>query len=206
MLCLPQLTLQILNLSIDSMRGKRTIVFDSHTGLSRYECKTSLGAGFTWLGAVLAIAPYAATIILSIPSSGLPPIFDELRLFTSSLSTSAIVISVTAPAYAMARLSPDAAAFLLSATVLCAPLSFCWFVGRTKLDLVRSGGGSGSVNLRRDSKAEESKDMSQQCFSDFEKAASLALDLGSMFKAMGRKDKEIEVYEDALMKLNPTDE
>ena len=204
-LCLPQITLQILNLSIDTMRGKRTIGFDGFTGLSTYECKSVLGFGFTWLGAILAIIPYAATIILSIPSSGLPPIFDELRLFTSSLSMSAIVISATGPAYAMSRLSPDAAAFLLSATVLCAPLSLCWLVGRTKLNLVRSGGGNGTVNLRRDSKAEESKDTSQQSFADFEKAASLALDLGSMFKAMGQKDREIELYDDALGKLNSTD-
>ena len=204
MLCLPQLTLQILNLSIDSMRGTRTVVFDDLTGLWTYECKSTLRTGFTWLGAILAIIPYAATIILSIPSSGLPPIFDELRLFTSSLSTSTIVISTTGPAYAMSRLSPDAATFLLSATILCAPLSLCWFVGRTKLDLVRSGGGSGAVNLRRDSKAEESRGTSQQSFADFEKAASLALDLGSMFKAMGQKDREIELYDDALVKLNPS--
>ena len=205
MLCLPQLTLQILNVSIEAMRGTRAVVFDSSTGLSRYECKSALGAsGFTWLGAILAIIPYAATIFLSIPSSGLPSIFNELSLFTSSLSTSAIVILATGPAFAMSRLSPDAAAFLLSATVLCAPLSLCWFVGRTKLGLICSGGGNGAVNLRRDSKAEESRDKSQQCFADFEKAASLSLELGNMFKAMGQKDREIEVYEDALNKLKST--
>jgi hypothetical protein len=200
MLCIPQLTLQILNLSVDSMRERRDIVFDNYTGISRYGCQRSLGVGITWLGAIVAILPYLATIALSVPSSSLPAIFDELRFFTSSMSTSAIVVSVAAPGYAMARLIPDAAAFLLSATILCAPLSLCWYVGRAKLDLVRSGGGIGPINLRKDSNTKESRDGR---FADFEKAAPLALELGAMFKTMGQKDREIEVYDDALAKLYP---
>jgi len=145
------------------------------------------------------MCPYGATMIVCIPTEGMPCIFVEIALFYRSVLISAIVASVSFPGYLMS-VTPDARAFLLSAIVLCAPLSLCWFVGRAKLDLVRMGGGTDILRQATRDTGDNSH-QGREC----EKIASDALSMGAMFASMGSKEKALDVYDEALSRLRSED-
>ena len=205
LLSIPQLALQVIDLSIPDLQTNiYTDLIDEKMLIYRQTCRSNRHGDWPmWVGIVLTILPYAATSFLSFQASDqLPKIFNEAKSITRSIKCVVLVVAVALPAYALSD-NPDARAYLLSMIVFSVAMPPCWFVVYSKIWNIflekQKRRASKSIHglLRGDLSGSDASTLREKDNQN-EKAAKLALTIGKMYEEMGLVQKSITLFDEAL--------
>ena len=156
-LMIPQIILQIINLSIPSVRTESEEVFEGV-----YVCQSDTRPSFLIIGIVLVLLPILLALVLNTNGEGaIPDQFKEFDEILSSLFVSSCIIIITLPPATMVRDQvPEAYAYLMSAAVLGFTLPWRYFLGWKSLSRsyssIDAGSGYDSGRLKA---AEDSTNM-----------------------------------------------
>ncbi len=156
-LLIPQLVLQIVNLSVPSVRmgsEQKMIEEEAH-----FTCESEAGPYVLILGIVLASMPFAISLLINIESKGIPDKFRELDEIAASIASSFWMLLGTLPAAGMiGQTQPNARAYLLAASVLGCVLPLCNNVAQTRLQHVNVSTGL----AKRDANGKQGTSLTRQ--------------------------------------------
>ncbi len=131
-LLIPQLVLQIVNLSVPSVRmgsEQKMIKEEAH-----FTCKSEAAPYVLVVGIVLALIPFAISLLINIQSKSIPDKFRELEEIAASMTSSFWMLFGTLPAAGMiGQTQPNAFAYLLAASVLSFVLPLSYNISQTRL-------------------------------------------------------------------------
>jgi len=142
-LLVPQLALQIINLSVTNVRMESIEL--SHG----YTCESRTGPSVLIVGIALAAIPYCISLLINTKSVGiLDKLFLELDDILASMVASFWVLVITLPSAAMiGHLVPAAHAYLLSASALSFLLPLVYNIAQKRANVIRSPGASKRQSL-----------------------------------------------------------
>eukprot|EP00984_Skeletonema_dohrnii_P001295 scaffold401_cov144-Skeletonema_dohrnii-CCMP3373.AAC.6 len=113
-LLIPQLVLQIINLSVPSVRMGSVETLE---GEGHYTCESRTGPYVLFVGIVLAVIPFGISLLINIESKGIPDKFRELDEIAASMVSSFWVLLATLPTVGMiGQTQPNSRAYLLAAS------------------------------------------------------------------------------------------
>lgn len=140
-LMIPQIILQIINLSIPSVRTESEEVYEGV-----YVCQSDTRPSFLIIGIILILLPILFALVLNTNGEGaIPDQFKEFGEILSSLFVSSCIIVITLPPATMVRDQvPEAYAYLMSAAVLGFTLPWRYFLGWKALSRSYSSIDAGS--------------------------------------------------------------
>jgi len=142
-LFVPQVVLQIVNLSVPSLRINSVEMIEDEGGLT---CESEAGS-YVMMGIVLALMPFAISLLINIQSKskGVPDKFRELDQIAASMTSSFLMLLATLPAAGMiGQTQPNAHAYLLAASVLSFVLRMSYNIAQARLqNITMSTGLSG---------------------------------------------------------------
>ncbi len=95
-LLIPQLVLQVINLSVPSVRMGSVEIIDVEED-GHFTCESEAGPYVFAMGIVLALVPFAISLLINIQSKGVPDKFRELNEIAASLTSSFWVLLGTLP-------------------------------------------------------------------------------------------------------------
>jgi len=156
-LMIPQIILQIVNLSLPSVRTESEEVYEGV-----YVCQSDTRPSFLIIGIILVLIPILLALVLNTNGEGaIPDQFKEFDEIISSLFVSSCIIVVNLPSATMVRDQvPEAYAYLMSAAVLGFTLPWRYFLGWKSLSRsyssIDAGSGYDSGRLKA---AEDSTNM-----------------------------------------------
>mmetsp|Transcript_5464 Transcript_5464/g.8407 ORF Transcript_5464/g.8407 Transcript_5464/m.8407 type:complete len:367 (-) Transcript_5464:27-1127(-) len=143
-LFVPQVVLQIVNLSVPSLRINSVEMIEDEGGLT---CESEAGSYVLMMGIVLALMPFAISLLINIQSKskGVPDKFRELDQIAASMTSSFLMLLATLPAAGMiGQTQPNAHAYLLAASVLSFVLRMSYNIAQARLqNITMSTGLSG---------------------------------------------------------------
>jgi len=192
-LMIPQLTLQIINLSIP-------IRAESVEYEEVYVCESAAGSRSLIVGLVLVIIPFFLSLLLNTKGDGaVPDQFRELSEISSSLLASFFILIITLPTAAVIKdIAPEAYAYLMGASILSFTLPCCFCVAwkRAYVINIKSQGtkktaGKPTQTFKRSSSTTSDNDNEHN--QTRLKEAEDASVMGEMFDTMGQRDKALEV-------------
>jgi len=139
-LLVPQLVLQIVNLSVPSVRMESVeIIFE---GEGCYTCESRAGPYFLIVGIVLAALPFGISLLVNVKSEGVPDNFRELDDILASIAASFWMLVTTLPTAGMiGQAQPNARAYLLAASALSLVLPLSYNLARARLQNVNMSPG-----------------------------------------------------------------
>ena len=194
-LVLPQIILQVLNLSVTELRVHSIQIEDNI-----YTCQSKVGSWTLVVGIILTVIPFLLALILNVQSEGMPNVFREYNQIATSIRLCVGMLFTTLPSISMAGdLLPDVNAYLLGASVLSFVLPLSYQIAWVKLHLVKGTRRSdANQNQRRRSTIKRlpsntsSEHRSGEDSLEVLAAADDANTVSSMFNAMGRVEKSLE--------------
>jgi len=170
-LMIPQIILQIINLSIPSVRLESVEVYEEV-----YICESDLDSWSLAVGIVLVVIPFFVSLLLNTKGDGaVPDQFRELSEITSSLFASCCILIITLPTATMIKDTVEAYAYLMGASVLSLTLPLCFRIAKSF------------------SKSSLSIDESSEYSSGRLKAAESSSIMGDLFEKMEKPDKALEI-------------
>ena len=135
-LLIPQLVLQIVNLSVPSVRMGSVEILEG-VGVGHYTCESRAGPYVLMMGIVLAAIPFGISLLINIKSKGIPDNFRELDDIAASMTSSFWMLLATLPTVGMiGQTQPNARAYLLAASVLSFVLPLSYNIALTRLQNV----------------------------------------------------------------------
>eukprot|EP00985_Skeletonema_marinoi_P001948 scaffold785_cov180-Skeletonema_marinoi.AAC.2 len=135
-LLIPQLVLQIVNLSVPSVRMGSVEILEG-VGVGHYTCESRAGPYVLMMGIVLAAIPFGISLLINIKSKGIPDNFRELDDIAASMTSSFWMLLATLPTVGMiGQAQPNARAYLLAASVLSFVLPLSYNIALTRLQNV----------------------------------------------------------------------
>mmetsp|Transcript_5463 Transcript_5463/g.8405 ORF Transcript_5463/g.8405 Transcript_5463/m.8405 type:complete len:367 (-) Transcript_5463:27-1127(-) len=143
-LLIPQLVLQIINLSVPNVRmGSVELIENEEEG--HFTCESEAGSYVLIMGIVLALMPFTISLLINIQSKGVPDKFRELDQIAASMTSSFLMLLATLPAAGMiGQTQPNAHAYLLAASVLSFVLRMSYNIAQARLqNITMSTGLSG---------------------------------------------------------------
>ncbi len=195
-LLVPQLVLQIVNLSVPSVRKRA-------------------GPYVFVVGIVLALASFAISLLINIQSKGIPDKFRELNEIVASMTSSFWMLLGTLPAAGMiGQAQPNARAYLLAASVLSFVLPLSYNIALTKFqnatmctvvsrrNSIPRQGATLPMQMSRSATASNLSTSSRD--GDVEddplvlNAADETAVMGEMFEIMGSTSKAVDTNRDIL--------
>jgi len=208
-----QLVLQIINLSVPSVRMESVEIFAGE-GLYTCECKAA-GPYFLIVGIVLAAIPFGISLLINLKSEGIPDKFRELDDILASMAASFWMLVTTLPTVGMmGQMQPHACAYLLAASVLSVVLPLFYNIAQAKFQnaaRVATNSKQGSsiqresiFNIRREVKRTSSDLSSRSRNGKVEddlqilEAAEERAVMGKMFETMGSTSKAVAMNRDIL--------
>lgn len=202
-LLLPQILLQIINLSVTAARMQSIQIGGIHM------CQSDIGYWFLAPGIVLALAPFVLALILNVKSqSSMPDVLREYDQILNSMKIAIGVLSITLPTVAMiSQSTPNAHAYLMSASLLSFVLPLSYNIAWTKIWAIRkSTNGRTSqrrrspTTVRRTNSEPTSSSLSDKDGDSLEtlKDAEDAAVMGTMYSNIGSIKKALEVDADIL--------
>eukprot|EP00984_Skeletonema_dohrnii_P023779 scaffold12860_cov78-Skeletonema_dohrnii-CCMP3373.AAC.2 len=211
-LLIPQLLLQIVNLSVPGVRMGSVEILE---GEGQHTCKSRAGPFVLIVGIVLAAAPFGISMMINIKSKGIPDKFRELDDIVASMTSSFWMLLATLPTVGMiGQTQPNARAYLLAASVLSLVLPLSYSIALTRLQNVAMSTGiargkahnkQGS-SIQRQTKqtsselSSSSRDGKAQAQNDLQilQAAEETAVMGKMFDTMGSTLKAVDMNRDIL--------
>ena len=205
-LMLPQLILQIISLSIPTLRMESVDSLEGHP-----TCE-STGPWVLIVGAVLAAVPFFLSLLLNIQSDGIPDKFRDFDGILTSMATSFCVLIITLPAATMAGdAAPSARAYLLSASVLGLVLPLCYHIAWKRVHTIAKCGARCAKASGTDARGGAKTTASYVAAGTHGKdnpsvleAAEISAVMANMFDTMGRSAKALEIDADILTKFKLT--
>eukprot|EP00984_Skeletonema_dohrnii_P020060 scaffold9695_cov74-Skeletonema_dohrnii-CCMP3373.AAC.3 len=209
-LLIPQLVLQIINLSVPGVRmGSVEILEDE----GHYICESRAGPYVLIVGIVLAAIPFVISLLINIKSKGVPDKFRELDDIVASMASSFWMLLATLPTVGMiGQTQPNARAYLMAASVLSFVLPLSYNIAQTRLQNVTMSTGlaRGKANnkqgasiqtkssTRTSSDLSSSRDGQVQDDPQILQAAEETAVMGKMFGTMGSTSKAVAMNRDIL--------
>ena len=186
---MPQVILQILNISVPCMRMSSVELDDSI-----FICQSDTDIWLLIVGILIASMPFFLLLLLNVKRVGTPDQFREIDEIKASVVSSISVLIVTLPVATMVKdIIPTAHAYLMAASVLSFVLPLCYNIAWGKMnskvtmdDIKRKGASTSSQDRKEEDEAELSK-----------AAENMAI-MGSMFERMGNTSKALDVNRDIL--------
>eukprot|EP00985_Skeletonema_marinoi_P031043 scaffold35691_cov80-Skeletonema_marinoi.AAC.1 len=208
-LLIPQLVLQIINLSVPSVRMGSVEILE---GEGHYTCESRAGPYVPIVGIVLAAIPFGISLLINIESKGIPDKFRELDDIVASMASSFWMLLATLPTVGMiGQTQPNARAYLLAASVLSFVLPLSYNIAQARLQNVTSTGmARGNTNSKQGSSIQRqtkrtSSDLSSSSRSgkvqddpQILQAAEETAVMGKMFGTMGSTSKAVAMNQDIL--------
>jgi hypothetical protein len=210
----PQLVLQIINLSVPSVRMESVEIFEGE-GLYTCESKTA-GPYVLIVGIVLAAMPFGISLLINLKSEGIPDKFRELDDILASLAASFWMLVTTLPTVGMmGQVLPHARAYLLGASVLSVVLPLFNNIAQVKLENAAKAATNNSKqgsSIRREVKrtssnlSTRSRDGKVEDDLQIFEAAEETAVMGKMFETMGSTSKAVAMNRDILTLFKVEDE
>eukprot|EP00985_Skeletonema_marinoi_P017318 scaffold9423_cov88-Skeletonema_marinoi.AAC.3 len=217
-LLIPQLVLQIVNLSVPSVRMGSVETLE---GEGHYTCESRAGPYVLIVGIVLAAIPFVIALLINIESKGgIPDKFRELDDIVASVASSFWMLLATLPTVGMiGKTQPNAHAYLLAASVLSFVLPLSYNIAKPRLQNVNMSTDIAKGNahskqkqssiqrqrqMRRTVSDLSSSDFSSSSHSQTKrtslilKAAEETAVMGKMFGTMGSTVKAVAMKRDIL--------
>ncbi len=211
-LLVPQLVLQIVNLSVPSVRMGSIEMIDDE---GHFICESETGPFVLILGIVLASMPFAISLLINIESKGMPDKFRELGEIAASMTSSFWMLLGMLPAVGMlGKTQPNAHAYLLAASVLSCVLPLSYNIAQTRLqnvsmstDLAKAGANNGIQGTslpRQMTRTSPNLSSLSSCdgkVQDDPRILNVADDyaaMGKMFDTMGFTSKAVDTNKDVL--------
>ena len=193
----PQMVLQIFFVGIPATRSslQRTIVYESHNGVSLANMQCQSDTGREWqiaLGILFTMIPYGIAWILNQrPKSELEKLpaaemIDERNDLKRSFWVLARVLAITAPLIGMS-LSPNVRAYATICAVLSLPLSICYFISYTKL-----------ASIDKNSTLMMKKTQFGTNGADGKSSVAYAVRMAEMYVKIGRHQETLQCCEETL--------
>jgi len=131
-LTMPQIILQIANLSVPAIRMQSVEIDD---GL--YCCQCDIGPWLLVLGTIFASAPFFVALLLNVKSEGIPEIFTEFTQIETCVRASICVLSITMPTVMMiANVVPNAHAYLMTSSLMSFVLPLCYHISWLRVSTI----------------------------------------------------------------------
>jgi len=188
-LMIPQIVLQIINVSLPSTRV-HSVEIDN--GI--YVCQSDTGIWLLIVGAVLAVLPFFLSLLLNVKSIGIPDQFREYEEISSSMISSISILIITLPTANMIRgIIPTVYTYLTAASVLSVVLPMCYNISYTKMN--------SSVtmdDIKRHKPHSSSSSSSGEDDLELIKRAEDITTMASMFDTMGQTSKALDIDKDIL--------
>eukprot|EP00984_Skeletonema_dohrnii_P011683 scaffold4689_cov142-Skeletonema_dohrnii-CCMP3373.AAC.4 len=208
-LLIPQLVLQIVNLSVPSVRMGSVETLE---GEGHYTCESRTGPYVLIVGIVLAAIPFGISLLINIESKGIPAKFRELDDILASMTSSFWVLLATLPTVGMiGQTQPNARAYLLAASVLSFVLPLFHNIAQPRMQYVtstdRAKGNAhseqGSTIQRQSTRTSSdlstsSRDGKLQDDPHILQAAEETAVMSKMFGTMGSSSKAVAMNRDIL--------
>ena len=188
-LMIPQIVLQIINVSVPSTRVHSV---ERDNGI--YVCQSDTGMWLLVVGAVLAVLPFFLSLLLNVKSIGIPDQFREYEEISSSMISSIPILIITLPTANMIRgIIPMVYTYLTAASVLSFILPICYNISYTKMN--------SSVtmdDIKRQKPHSTSTSSSGEDDLELIKRAEDITTMASMFDTMGQTSKALDIDRDIL--------
>jgi len=192
-LMIPQLILQIVNLSIPNVRLESIEVNEEV-----YLCESDTGSWSLIVGLVLVITPFFLSLLLNTTGDGAVPYqFRELSEISSSLLASFCILIITLPTATMVKyIIPEVYTYLMGASVLSFTFPLCFCVAWKRACIIKSQGtkkaaGKPAQTFKRSFSTTPNNDneLNQTRLKEAEDAAIMS----KMFEKMGKPNKALEI-------------
>ena len=183
-LAVPQIILQVINLSMSSIRMQSIEVEPN-----LFVCDSEAGAYWVLaIGVVVAALPFLVALLLNVKVDGQLDLFNEFDVIVQSVRTSVQVLVISLPATGLAgRVNAEAHAYLLAGSLISFVLSLHCTVVLSRLSDI--GKKKRQVGASRSNTTDSGGDDLET----LEKAASYTK-MAKMFQSMGRHEKAIEIW------------
>ena len=189
-LMIPQIVLQIINVSVSSMRV-HSVEMDNGICV----CQSDTGIWLLIVGAVLAVLPFILSLLLNVKSIGVPDQFREYEEISSSMISSISILIITLPTANMIRgIIPTVYTYLTAGSVLSVVLPICYNISYTKMN------SSVTMDDIKRQKPRSTSSSSSSGEDDLEliKRAEDITTMASMFDTMGQTSKALDIDRDIL--------
>eukprot|EP00985_Skeletonema_marinoi_P020661 scaffold12338_cov77-Skeletonema_marinoi.AAC.1 len=212
-LLIPQLVLQIVNLSVPGVRMGSVEILEG-VGEGHYTCESRAGPYVLIVGIVLAAAPFVISLLINVESEGIPDKFRELDDILASMASSFWMLLATLPTVGMiGQTQPNARAYLVAASVLSFVLPLSYNIAQTRLQSITMSTGiaRGKANSKQGSSIQRqqtrrtvsdlsssSRDGKVQDDPQILQAAEETAVMGKMFDTMGSTSKAVAMNRDIL--------
>eukprot|EP00985_Skeletonema_marinoi_P008431 scaffold3817_cov126-Skeletonema_marinoi.AAC.1 len=206
-LLIPQLVLQIVNLSVPSVRMGSVEIIE---GEGHYTCESRAGPYVLIVGVVLAATPFVISLLINIESEGIPDKFRELDEIAASMTSSFWMLLATLPSVGMiGQTEPNARSYLMAASVLSFVLPLSYNIAQTRLQSITMSTGiargkanskQGTSIQRQTKRTSSSSSRDGQVKDDPQilQAAEETAIMGKMFDTMGSTSKAVAMNQDIL--------
>uniref|UniRef100_A0A7S2LUJ2 G-protein coupled receptors family 3 profile domain-containing protein n=1 Tax=Skeletonema marinoi TaxID=267567 RepID=A0A7S2LUJ2_9STRA len=209
-LLIPQLVLQIVNLSVPSVRMGSVEIIE---GEGHYTCESRAGPYVLIVGVVLAATPFVISLLINIESEGIPDKFRELDEIAASMTSSFWMLLATLPSVGMiGQTEPNARSYLMAASVLSFVLPLSYNIAQTRLQSITMSTGiaRGKANSKQGTSIQrQTKRTSSNLLSSTRdgkvgddpqtlQAAEERAVMGKMFGTMGSTSKAVAMNRDIL--------
>ena len=153
-LVLPQVLLQIVNVSVPSIRMQSVEV---HDGV--YACQSSTGPSLLIISIVLAVVPFLVALPLNIEfPGGVHKLFREFdQLLACGEACVGVLIIILPTVGMLANTIPSARAYLLTASLLSFILPLCYHIAWSRMYNIRQGKVKNDRNVLRRSTSRTSQ-------------------------------------------------
>eukprot|EP00984_Skeletonema_dohrnii_P035563 scaffold35477_cov161-Skeletonema_dohrnii-CCMP3373.AAC.1 len=210
-LLIPQLLLQIFNLSVPGVRMSSVEILEG-VGVGHYTCESRAGPFVLIVGIVLAAIPFGISLLINVKSKGVPDKFRELDDIVASMTSSFWMLLATLPTVGMiGQTQSNARAYLLAASVLSFVLPLSHNIAQARLQNVTMSTGHARDDAKSKEKERSSFQRQSSTLSDIStsqrqskrtsqilKAAEETAVMGKMFGTMGSTLKAVAMNRDIL--------
>lgn len=195
-LCVPQITLQVLIMGVPVLRSQSTLSYYDYFGLSigQYECRTSLsGSLMLALSILLVVITFGCAYLLNLRpiDDKLPSIVDEFQQLKRSFTLVGQVLVLTAPIIAMTycHQTPAIRAYASACAVLGVNLSLTHSIAFDKVNALRT-----NAKYMRMSIVGASTRSVKDSVADAVKTARLTLSIGRAEETLSLVDETLEMW------------
>ena len=192
-LMIPQVLVQVINLSVSSIRMQSVEVYDDI-----YACQSDTGPLFLIFGIVLAVAPFFVALLLNVKSEGMHDVFREFDQILACGKTCIGVLVITLPTVGMiSHIIPNAYAYLLAASLLSFLLPLCYQIAWLRVYAISRGKAKRTRDVLKNTNSSSFTDANGDDLETIQMAEEASAS-STMFQTMGNLKEAVKINNDLL--------